>query len=71
MIQKSIISLGVLQDDHDYVEKVALQLGTDKKIAGEMLIREIEDSQEWKNYILPIKEWLLNRKENLTLALPQ
>lgn len=70
-IHNIILSLGVLQDDHDYVEKVALQLGTDKKIAGKMLIREIEDSQEWKNYILPIKEWLLNRKENLTLALPQ
>lgn len=70
-VHSIVLNLGILQDDHDYIEKIALQLGTDKRTAGEMLIREIEDSEEWKNYIQPINEWLLNRKKDLALEIPQ
>ncbi len=70
-VHSIVLNLGILQDDHDYIEKIALQLGIDKRTAGEMLIREIEDSEEWKNYIQPINEWLLNRKKDLALEIPQ
>ena len=70
-IHDIVLNLGVLQDNHDYVENIAAQLGIDKKVAGEDLIYEIKDSDEWNNYIQPIKEWLLDRKNVLSLEIPK
>lgn len=70
-IHDIVSALGVLQDDHDYVENIAAKLGIDKKTAGESLIQEIKNSDEWEKYIQPIKEWLLNRKKALALEIPK
>lgn len=65
-----IEQLGELQDDHDYIEEIATKLGIDKRTAGEDIIREIKDSEEWINYIQPIKDWLESRKRHLNLEIP-
>jgi AAA15 family ATPase/GTPase len=65
-----IEQLGELRDDHNYISAIAEKLGIDNRTAGEELIREIKESQEWENYIHPIKEWLESRKQNLNLEIP-
>lgn len=70
-IHDIVVALGELQNDHDYTEQIADELGIDRKAAGEELIREIQNSDEWKNYVQPIYEWLQNRKQNLALEIPQ
>ena len=70
-IRDIVVGLGVLQDDHDYIENIAARLGIEKKAAGEELIREIKNSDKWINYIQPIREWLINRKTALALEIPR
>ena len=70
-IHDIVLVLGELQDDHDYIEKIANKFGIDRKVAGEDLIREIQNSDEWKNYVQPIYEWLQNRKQALSLEIPK
>lgn len=70
-IHDIVLALGELQDDHDYTEKIADKLGIDRKTAGEELIREILNSNEWENYVRPINEWLQNRKQALALEIPR
>lgn len=70
-IHDIVVALGELQNDHDYTEQIADKLGIDRKAAGEELIREIQNSDEWKNYVQPIYEWLQNRKQSLALEIPQ
>ncbi len=65
-----IEQLGELQDDHDYIEKIAVKLGVDKRAASEDIIREIKDCDAWINYVQPIKEWLEDRKQRLNLEIP-
>ncbi len=70
-IHDIVLALGELQDDHDYTENIADKLGIDRKAAGEELIREILNSNEWENYVRPINEWLQNRKQALALEIPR
>ena len=70
-IHDIVLVLGELQDDHDYIEEIANKFGIDRKVAGEDLIREIQNSDEWKNYVQPIYEWLQNRKQALALEIPK
>ena len=70
-IHDIVVALGELQNDHDYTEQIADKLGIERKAAGEELIREIQNSDEWKNYVQPIYEWLQNRKQSLALEIPQ
>lgn len=69
-ISDIIEQLGEVMEDHDYISVIAEKLGIDNRAAGEELIREIKESQEWENYIHPIKEWLESRKQNLNLEIP-
>lgn len=70
-IHDIVLALGELQDDHDYTENIADKLGIDRKAAGEELIREILNSNEWENYVRPINEWLQDRKQALALEIPR
>lgn len=65
-----INNLGELINDHNYIVEIAQKLGITKVEAGEELIRNIKDSEEWINYIQPIKEWLEDKKRNLNLEIP-
>lgn len=68
-INNIVSDLGILQDGHDYIKRIAHQLGVDKKAAGAKLINEVKNSDEWKNYIQPISDWLLIRKKTLHLEI--
>lgn len=62
--------LGKLMDNHKYIESIASKLGIDKSLTIDKLINEIKNLQEWNEYIKPIKEWMMKRKELLVLDSP-
>ena len=63
-------NLGILLDDHDYIEDIANQLGVEKTKACDKLIQEIKNLPEWIEYVKPISDWLEERKKFLNLSIP-
>lgn len=58
-IAQSIITV---DEKHNWVNSIVEQMGMDEESVVMQLIKSVEHTDEWKNYVKPIENWLLLRK---------
>lgn len=60
-----IVKTSILNDAHEYAQKICDNLGIHKDRAYEKMINIVKDKSEWLAFVQPVKEWLENKKQEL------
>lgn len=56
-----------VSEDHEWLNLIIEQLGGDRSIELYRIIRQASKQEEWDQYVAPVRDWLLTKRDELQL----